>query len=288
MTAAKKAQPLLKWPGGKRRVLPEILKYVPQNFNTYYEPFLGGGALFFEITPPKAVINDINKELINVYMVAKTDTVSLVKELKKAKYANTQEAFTKIRALDRDDKKFASLTTVERAARTLYLNRTCFNGLYRVNSSNQFNAPFGRYVNPKILDTPNLNQIEKLFDNKNIQILNSSYMDVLKKIKDSKNFIYLDPPYVPLTSTASFVSYTKDGFTAIDQKTLRDEALKLDKAGNYVLLSNSDTPLIRDLYKDFIIKPIQVKRSIGASTHTRVDVGEVIILGKTLAAYMKE
>jgi len=281
-----KAQPLMKWPGGKRRVLPELVKYVPKDFNSYYEPFIGGGALFFELEPENAFITDINTELINLYEVVKSQPDALIQELKDKKYVNEAEAFNEIRALDRSTDVFNSLSKVQRAARTIYLNRTCFNGLYRVNSNNQFNAPFGRYAKPRILDEPNILASSALFNDKNVSIKNSSFNDALNAVKGTQNFIYLDPPYIPLTPTASFVSYAKDGFSYEQQEELRDKALELDNQGNFILLSNSDTPITRELYSDFVIVPIQVKRSVGANASSRVAVGEVLALSPSLAKHL--
>jgi DNA adenine methylase len=277
-----KTKPIMKWPGGKRRVLPEIIKYIPNTYNNYYEPFLGGGALFFHKQPEKAVISDVNSELINLYVTVQNNVQALIKELKTDVYKNTLETFLEIRAWDRNHEIYNNLTNVERAARTIYLNKTGFNGLYRVNKNNQFNAHYGHYENPSILDEENLLHVSELLSQHNISILNKSYEEALKDISGSENFIYLDPPYIPLSVTASFAKYTKDGFGLEEQKKLRDTAIQLDNQNNYVLLSNSDTELTRELYKDFILKPIEVKRSVGASAATRVKAGELLILGKTL------
>lgn len=277
------AQPIMKWPGGKRRVLPELRKYVPDNYTSYVEPFIGGGAFYFDLQPPQSFISDINAELINLYRVIRDDSDALIEELSNGKYLNELEVFLNIRSFDRDIEKYAALSDVEKAARTLYLNRTCFNGLYRVNLKNQFNAHFGHYENPRIVDKENIEAISELFTTHKTSIKHESYADALERVEGSGNFIYLDPPYIPLTETASFVSYAKDRFGLVQQEDVRDKALKLDKEGNYILISNSDTPLTRELYKDFVIVPINVKRSIGASSTTRIAVGEVLILGKSLA-----
>jgi DNA adenine methylase len=278
--------PLLKWPGGKRRVLPELQKYIPKTYNKYYEPFVGGGALFFNLQPSAAVISDFNGELVNFYAQVKDNHELLIEELQKTKYENSLENFLDIRKLDRDADVFAGLTKVERAARMLFLNRTCFNGLYRVNSKNQFNVPFGKYPKPRIIDKDNLENVSKLFNQNDVSIVEGSYLAVTSEIKDGGNFVYMDPPYIPLTATSSFASYTMDGFGSDEQILLMEEAKRLDGLGNFVLLSNSDTPATRELYKDFHIKSISVNRSVGASASTRVGVGEVIILGNTLAQHL--
>lgn len=278
--------PLLKWPGGKRRVLPELQKYIPKTYNKYYEPFVGGGALFFNLQPSDAVISDFNGELVNFYAQVKDNHELLIEELQKTKYENSLENFLDIRKLDRDADVFSGLTKVERAARMLFLNRTCFNGLYRVNSKNQFNVPFGKYPKPRIIDKDNLENVSKLFNQNDVSIVEGSYLAVTSEIKDGGNFVYMDPPYIPLTATSSFASYTMDGFGSDEQILLMEEAKRLDGLGNFVLLSNSDTPATRELYKDFHIKSISVNRSVGASASTRVGVGEVIVLGNTLAQHL--
>jgi DNA adenine methylase len=278
--------PLLKWPGGKRRVLPELQKYIPKTYNKYYEPFVGGGALFFNLQPSAAVISDFNGELVNFYAQVKDNHELLIEELQKTKYENSLENFLDIRKLDRDADVFAGLTKVERAARMLFLNRTCFNGLYRVNSKNQFNVPFGKYPKPRIIDKDNLENVSKLFNQSDVSIVEGSYLAVTSEIKDGGNFVYMDPPYIPLTATSSFASYTMDGFGSDEQILLMEEAKRLDGLGNFVLLSNSDTPATRELYKDFHIKSISVNRSVGANASTRVGVGEVIVLGNTLAQHL--
>lgn len=278
------AKPLLKWPGGKRRVLKHLEKYIPERFNSYVEPFFGGGALFFNLKPTVGVINDYNSELVNVYLTVKNFPAELVSELEKEKYSNSSTHFLNIRGLDRDPDVYDGLSSVEKAARTLFLNRTCFNGIYRVNSKNQFNVPFGKYDNPKIVDKENIFEVHHLLNSGDIKITSGDYKNVLTGFESSQgSFIYLDPPYAPLTDTASFVSYTDKGFDVEDQVELRDIASALDRSGNHVLLSNSDTPIIRELYKDFLIIPISVQRSVGASANTRIGVGEVLILGSFLA-----
>lgn len=281
--ADKKVTPVLKWPGGKRRVLPELKKYIPKTYTSYYEPFIGGGAMFFDLSPMIATVSDVNEELINVYKEIQQDPTNLLTELGKHALNHSESYFYQIRALDRNDTLYAALSKAEKAARMIYLNRTCFNGLYRVNSKNQFNTPYGKYVNPRIVDAENIQAIHDWMSRRKITFSNGDYSSSLKPAT-AGSFIYLDPPYVPATETASFVSYSKDGFSMENQEALKDLALTLDAAGSFIMLSNSDTPLTRELYKDFIIKPINVSRSVGASASSRNKVGEVIVLGKTLAA----
>lgn len=281
--ADKKVTPVLKWPGGKRRVLPELKKYIPKTYTSYYEPFIGGGAMFFDLSPMIATVSDVNEELINIYKEIQQDPTNLLTELGKHALNHSESYFYQIRALDRDDILYAALSSAEKAARMIYLNRTCFNGLYRVNSKNQFNAPYGKYTNPRIVDAENIQALHDWMSLRKITFSNGDYSSSLKSAT-AGSFIYLDPPYVPATETASFVSYSKDGFSMENQEALKDLALTLDAAGSFIMLSNSDTPLTRELYKDFIIKPINVSRSVGASASSRNKVGEVIVLGKTLAA----
>lgn len=275
--------PILKWPGGKTRVLPEIRKYYPPTYNTYYEPFLGGASVFFDLNPTKATISDVNPELINLYHQIKENLDDLISELKKPQYVNDKETYLTIRSWDRDTQSYQELSPTVKAARTLYLNRTCFNGLYRVNKANQFNTPYGYYKNPKILDVLLLKEAHQRFRNPNILIRETSYETIFGTISGNKNFVYLDPPYVPLTKTASFASYTKQGFGTQDQEKLAEQVQKLDDEGNYVLVSNSDTPVTRSLYKKFTLVPIYVTRSISANKESRVKAPELLILGDNLA-----
>lgn len=282
-----KVSPVMKWPGGKRRLLKELNKYVPQNYDQYYEPFFGGGALYFNQQPKKATISDINPELINLYIVIKNKPQELIAELQNGLYINDKENFLHIRNLDRD-KNFSKKSDVQKAARTLYLNKTCFNGLYRVNSSHQFNTPYGKYENPKILDAPNILNISNLFTQNETNIINEPFITVLKNIDKEKNFVYLDPPYIPLTITSSFTSYTGEGFRDKDHIMLAEMMKELDEKGNYVLLSNSDTPVTREIYSHFNYTEIQVTRSISANSTSRKQVGELLIVGKTLQKHLNK
>lgn len=279
--------PLLKWPGGKKRVLPEINKYVPNLYNTYYEPFLGGAAVFLNIKPQKAVISDTNWELINLYNTVKTNPTELIEELSKPFYENSKEQYQIVRNLDREE-TYSSLTNIQKAARTLYLNKTCFNGLYRVNSKNQYNTPYGYYTNPTIVNKPLITEIHKIFNNENITMLHSDYLTTLNTVTGDNNFVYLDPPYIPLTATSAFTAYTKDKFNESNQRELADKAQELNNNGNYVLLSNSDTELTREIFKDFILAPIQVQRSVSANKTSRVKAKELLIIGKHLHQHLNK
>lgn len=278
--------PFMKWPGGKRRVLKHIRQYLPTEFDTYYEPFLGGGAVLLDLDPKIGFVSDINAELINAYNIIKSDPTLLLTHLKDHEQKNSKEYFLAVRAWDRDEAHFMTLTDAEKAARTIYLNRTCFNGLYRVNSKNQFNAHYGDYVNPLIVDTDNLVGLNKWFNKHHITFTAQSYEKTLSSVTDN-SFIYLDPPYIPASPTASFTSYTSGKFNMLEQQKVAEFAENLNEAGNMVLASNSDTELTRELYKDFIVKPINVTRSIGAGGHTRKQAGEVLLISPTLAEYLK-
>lgn len=277
-----KIKPFLKWPGGKRRVLPEIRKYVPESYNTYYEGFLGGGAVLLDLLPAKAVVSDVNVELIESYETIRDEKEALISLLEDHEQKNSLEYFLEVRAWDRAEDWLTASSKVKRTARMIYLNRTCFNGLYRVNRKNQFNAHFGHYKDPKVVDYENLDALSIWLKQADISFNHNGYKENISKA-GAGDFVYLDPPYIPVTDTAYFVSYTKTGFDMDDQIALRDTAVEIDNRGGYVLLSNSDTPQIRELYKDFHIETIRVTRAIGAGAKSRVAVGEVLVLSKHLA-----
>jgi len=274
-------RPFLKWAGGKRQLLPEIVKYVPKltSKHTYYEPFIGGGALLFELQRPKAVINDSNKELINCYKVIKDSLDELMEELSKDKYSNSETSYYEMRDLDRSTKKYASLSEVEKAARIIYLNKTCYNGLFRVNSQGQFNVPFGRYKNPNFLDDAVLIAVNKYLNSNDITLLNQDFAEAVKDA-NTGDFVYLDPPYDPVSQTASFTGYDVNGFNRDEQERLKEEFDALHKKGCQVMLSNSCTDFIMDLYKDYqdtIIK-VRATRSINSNALKRGRVDEVLVL----------
>jgi DNA adenine methylase len=274
-------RPFLKWAGGKRQLLPEIVKYVPKRISkhTYYEPFIGGGALLFELQPPKAVINDTNKELINCYKVIRDSLDELMEELSKDKYSNSETSYYQMRDLDRSRKEYENLSEVEKAARIIYLNKTCYNGLFRVNSQGQFNVPFGRYKNPNILDNAVLRAVNKYLKRDTIELLNQDFAKAVQSAKEG-DFVYLDPPYDPVSETASFTGYDVNGFNRDEQERLKEEFDALDKRGCKVMLSNSCTDFILDLYKDYQYTIIKVRatRSINSNALKRGMVDEVLVL----------
>ena len=275
--------PVLKWVGGKRQLLPIIHKYLPKlsNTATYYEPFIGGGAVFFDLQPSKAVVNDINNELINVYQTIRDDVEKLIAELgNKNKYANTSECYYKIRELDRNPDVYNKLSNIEKAARVIYLNKTCYNGLYRVNSMGEFNSPFGRYKNPSIVNEIGLRAVSKYFREANITFRNMDFEKALDGIKKG-DFVYFDPPYVPLSTTSNFTGYNESGFGSEEQERLKSLCDKLTDQGVHILLSNSDCEYIRNLFSDkkrYTIIEVKAKRSINSISSARGEISEVLII----------
>lgn len=264
-------KPVLKWAGGKRQLLPQISNLLPSKYNNYIEPFVGGGALFFYLMPENATLIDNNPILINVYQVIQNSVSELIDSLKK--HRNEKEYYYNVRKLDRQS-SFADLSEIEKASRTIFLNKTCYNGLYRVNSKGQFNVPFGRYKNPKYLDKRNLLAVHRLLQN--VTLINDSFEKVLELAK-TNDFIYFDPPYVPISDTANFTSYTKEDFSLKDQENLARVFKKLDERGCYVLLSNSYCDFILEQYQDYEIVPVKAKRAINSNAKKRGYIKEVLI-----------
>lgn len=263
-----KPKPFLKWVGGKRQLLKQFRQmnlYPPERFNPkigkYFEPFVGGGAVFFDLLPEKALLSDLNPELINTYKVIKNHVNELINSLKEHKYE--KEYFLMVRAIN--PKK---LSSIESASRFIFLNRTCFNGIYRVNSSGQFNVPFGKYTNPLICDEKNLRLVSKAL--KNVEIKVQDYKKILKLAKKD-DFIYFDPPYYPLSKTSSFTSYTLETFLEKEQIELRDIFIELNQKGCFVMLSNSDTPFIKKIYTKTKINNIKISK-VNASRSTNSNV----------------
>lgn len=263
--------PIVKWVGGKRQLMFELLKNMPETYNRYFEPFIGGGALFFELQPQNGYISDMNEELINLYTVVRDDVYNLIDDLNK--HEISKEYFLKIRNLDRTE-KYNKLSDLQKASRFIYLNRTCFNGMYRVNSQGQFNVPFGDYKNPRIVDTGNLINCSNLL--KNTEICCADFSEILNKVQKG-DFVYFDPPYVPLNETSSFTSYTKDGFDLDMQFKLRDVCDELDSMGVMFMLSNSDTKLVNELYSNYEIKKVFASRAINANGNGRGKITEVLV-----------
>lgn len=269
----KLVMPFLKWVGGKRQLMNDIEPLIPSKISTYYEPFIGGGAVFLNQQPKRAVINDYNAELINVYKMVRDYVEELIEDL--ATHENESEYFYRIRGQDREE-GFESLSALKRASRVIYLNKTCFNGLYRVNSSGEFNTPFGRYKSPNIVNEPVLRAVSKYLQSNNIELLSGDFEDALKGARKGA-FVYLDPPYDPVSKSSNFTGYVEGGFGVDQQERLRDVCIKLDQKGVKFLLSNSATPLIKSLYKDFEIIEVGAKRHINSVASKRGEVTEVLV-----------
>ncbi len=271
-----KGKPFVKWAGGKRQIIDKLKKYVPEEFNTYYEPFVGGGALLFELSPKKAVINDSNQELINVYkcLCEEEKFKKMCSVLNHYEANHSEEFFYEIRNKDRNKNTFNRLSDYTRAARTIYLNKACFNGLYRVNSKNEFNVPFGKKAKVNTYEGSNLITVSNYLTMNDIEILCVDFEDSVKNATKG-DFIYFDPPYDSDTST--FNSYTENGFGKEEQVRLAKVFKDLSNRGCYVMLSNHNTKLVNELYKDFNIHVIEAKRNINANGKKRGKVEEVII-----------
>ncbi len=265
--------PLLKWVGGKRQLLPELTAKMPRTFNTYFEPFIGGGAMLFELHPEKAVIGDINGELINFYNAVKNNVEPLLKLL--FTYQNTKEFFLDKRNIDRDPEKFNLLTSIEKAARTYYLNRTCFNGLYRVNSKGLFNTPYGHYKSPFVPVVDRFLAVSSYLKDNDVKIKHASYLEICKDCEKG-DFVYFDPPYDPISST-SFTSYASDGFSQNDQCELKELCGTLDKKGVKFMLSNSATPFIKELYKDYNCTFVKAKRFVNPNRKGSGSADEILV-----------
>jgi len=265
-----KVKPFIKWAGGKSQLLPEMSKLFPPKtqINRYFEPFLGGGAVFFYLQHPKSFLSDTNKNLVELYDVVKNNVEDLIKALKKHK--NERDYFYEVRA-----QKSGELSQVERAARLIFLNKTCFNGLYRENSKGEFNVPFGKYKNPTICDEEGLRSASLAL--KRVKITRSEFHSVLSQAKTT-DFIYFDPPYHPLNKTSNFTSYTAGGFGEKEQRDLAEVYKELAERGCFVMLSNSDTPLIRELYKEFSIHEIQASRAINSKAEGRGKITELLVI----------
>lgn len=263
-------RPFVKWAGGKRQLLNILNAAAPDEFGRYFEPFIGGGAFLFSQLPNSATISDANPELINCYEVIRDDVDALIRSLQKHK--NEEDHFYTVRA-----KNLNKLTKVQRASRFIFLNKTCFNGLYRENKSGQFNAPFGRYVNPTITDKENLLAIGEYLNKADIEIYCGGYQSILDKVV-AGDFVYFDPPYAPLTRTASFASYVKGGFGLQDQAELADVFTELTHNNVKVMLSNSNTEIIHSLYQGRNIQTIHASRSINCKGGKRgKEANEVLV-----------
>lgn len=267
--------PIVKWVGGKRQLLTEIMPLVNKKCSTYVEPFIGGGAVFFDLQPQKAIINDYNIELVNVYTTVRDYPEELINKLEEHNEQNSEDYFYELRALDRTI-EYADMSDIDKAARIIYLNKTCYNGLFRVNAAGQFNSPYGKYKNPNIVNAATVRAMSKYLHSPNITIKQGDYRDALKGLRKGA-FVYLDPPYMPISTSSSFTGYTENGFSYREQVALRDECNKLKEKGISFLQSNSDCPEIRELYSEYEIRTVQAKRSINSNANKRGEISEVLI-----------
>ena len=271
-----KGKPFVKWAGGKRQIIDKLKQYAPDEYNTYYEPFVGGGALLFELSPKKAVINDYNEELMNVFKCIKDETKfsKMCTELNRYEVAHSEEFYYEMRSKDKEKAKYLKMPDYKKAARTIYLNKACFNGLYRVNKNNEFNVPFGKKTKVNTYDGQNLGIIHSYLNFNDITIQSIDFEESVKSAKKG-DFIYFDPPYD--SETGTFNDYTENGFGKEEQVRLARVYKELADKGCYVMLSNHNTNLIKELYKDYNIHHIEAKRNINSNGKKRGKVEEVII-----------
>lgn len=260
-------KPFIKWVGGKGQLIPQIWPLLPEKFNSYHEPFMGGGALFFALAPTYATLSDINAELVDCYAAIRDHALDVIQALKEHPYE--RDHFYKVRTWKPSD-----LPLVERAARTIYLNRAGFNGLYRVNKQGIFNVPFGRYKNPQICNTENILACARAL--RHVKVVHRDFHRILETARPG-DLVYFDPPYVPVSKTSDFTAYSADGFTMEDQVRLADVFSRLADRGVHCLLSNSDTAFVRQLYKDFEIDVVSASRAINANAAKRGRINEVVV-----------
>lgn len=274
MTRDELVSPVVKWVGGKRQLLNEITPLLPEDISTYCEPFLGGGAVFFARQPETAVVNDLNGDLMLVYETIRDDVETLIASLRR--HENTPEYFYRVRDLDRDKEAYKGLSKVEKASRMIYLNKTCFNGLFRVNASGEFNSPFGRYKNPNIVNELVLRAVSRYLSSPGIRLFNEDFSATLQRIPKG-GFVYLDPPYDPVSDTASFTGYNRNGFDRAEQIRLKECCDDLNRRGVKFLLSNSATAFIRELYGAYTVQTVYAKRAVNSKADKRGAVPEVLI-----------
>lgn len=266
-----KIKPFIKFAGGKQKLLADIRGKMPANYNRYFEPFIGGGALFFSLEPKGALINDVNKDLYTLFSVVRDNPNELMDMI--GTHTNSPDHYYSVRAMDRKS-SYDFMSPVERAARFIYLNKTAFNGLYRVNKRGENNVPFGNYINPTFFDKDNINACSAALED--TEITNNDFELILDKV-NRFDFVYMDPPYHPLSSTSSFTEYTSCGFSTNDQTRLRKFCDKLHAKGAYFMVSNSSTDLIKGLYCDYNIHTIQAARTINSKGSGRGKIDELII-----------
>jgi DNA adenine methylase len=261
-------RPFLKWAGGKSRLMQQYIPYFPKSYKNYYEPFLGGGAVFFYLQPKAATLTDINAELINTYCCVKDRVEELISLLKEHKIRHNKDYYYSVR-------NESGGTDLEKAARLIYLNKTCFNGLYRVNSQGKFNVPLGRYQNPNICSEVLLKTASEALSH--AEIKHRNFIDVLNYATNSDDFIYFDPPYYPVSETSYFTAYSSYRFAKEQQVELKDVFEKLAERGVKVMLSNSDCEFIRNLYNSFNIHTISASRAINSNAKKRGKITELLV-----------
>jgi DNA adenine methylase len=268
------ASPVIKWVGGKTKLLPELIARLPDRMGRYYEPFVGGAALFFRLAPKNAVLADANADLIALYTAIAGDVAAVIRRLQHHRAAHDEKHYYAMR--EKWNQHHDQWSNAERAAAFIYLNKTCFNGLWRVNRAGGFNVPIGRYTDPPICVPDTLRAAHAVLAD--TELRHAGYQSSVADAGRG-DFVYFDPPYDPVTPTASFTSYAKDGFGAEDQEELADTARRLVARGVQVMLSNSDTPFIRSIYKGFTIDRVKCSRAINSNAAKRGDVDEVIVTG---------
>lgn len=270
-----KIQPFVAWAGGKQQLLPEIRKEIKRagNFATYYEPFVGGGSVLLDLLPKHAVINDYNAELINAYRVIMTNVENLIVEL--SKLENTAEEYYRIRELDRTP-SYQRLSNIKKAARFIYLNKTCFNALYRVNKQGYFNAAYGKRKKVNIMQADNLRKISQYLNSNDIRFYSGDFANILDNVEPD-SLMYIDPPYVPENEIANFTRYTNNQFRESDQRRLAEQCQQLDRTGVKFIASNSDTPMVRELYRGFNFNHVSARRYINVKGTGRKKIDELLI-----------
>ncbi|WP_413465446.1 DNA adenine methylase [Oceanobacillus oncorhynchi] len=272
-------KPFLKWAGGKRQLLGYINEYKPREFKKYIEPFVGGGAVFLNLQHKNTIINDFNTELINAYEVVRDNVEELIKLLEFHNNENSSDHYYELRDWDRSD-LINKKNNIEKAARFIYLNKTGFNGLFRVNSQNQFNVPYGRYKKPNIVNEEILRVVSTYLNTNKVKILSGDFEEATKSARKG-DFIYFDPPYAPLVEDSkNFVGYTLNGFGYEEQVRLRNLFKKLDQRGCYLMMSNSSTDIIHELYAEYAETTVKVgaNRSVNSKGDGRGKVDEVIVM----------
>ncbi|MFW6008038.1 MAG: DNA adenine methylase [archaeon] len=266
--------PILKWAGGKRQLLEEILDVFPSDYDerVFHEPMIGGGAITFNINPKKGSINDINSKLINFYKIVKNYPQELIEENKSHK--NNEEYYYNFRNKFNKSIMNDNMNKIRKASLFLYFNRTCYNGLWRENSEGLFNVPFGEYSNPNFVKKENIQKVSKILQN--LEIYNKDFEYILNVVEED-DLVYFDPPYLPISDTEDFTKYSKDGFTWEDHKRLKEICKKLDDKGVLFVLSNSYTKPIIELYNDFNINEVKAKRAINSDGENRGEVSEILV-----------